>query len=74
MDQKVLREISRKLSLAIVLLGRRDEEITKNIDSVLDFFEDFGVLSNQDIAMILNVSPQAVANAKSKRKTGRKKK
>lgn len=68
MNEKVLQEISNKLTAVISLLARQDGKITKTIDTALDFFEGFGINSNQDIASILGVNPQAVANAKSKKK------
>lgn len=68
MNEKVLQEISMKLSAVIALLARQDEKIIKTINTAVDFFDSLGMTSNQEIARILGVTPQAVANAKSKKK------
>jgi len=71
MNEEVFQEISRKLTVVIALLARQDKKITKNIGIALGFFENFGITSNQEIANILGVTPQAVANARSRKKKRR---
>lgn len=62
MDEKIFQDISRKLSIIMVLLARQNKDLTKNIDTAIDFLGGF--VSNQDIAYMLNVNPRAVANAR----------
>lgn len=69
MEEKYYKEISKKLTIIIKLLMRRDEKLAKGgVESLLDFLEgtDF---SNQEIAEISGVATKTVANIKSKIKS-----
>lgn len=72
MDEKHLKEISKKLTVVIKLLMGVDETYRNGkVEPLLELLDGVG-FSNQEIADIGGVASQTVANARSKMKNAAK--